>query len=402
MLYRICFFFIGAFLLQCPVAAKEQELLVEGYFDGYKIFDQGPYAIKFNKKAFLSIKKVEKVPQLEAPFLMPPLVDAHVHSMVFKDPHHHSLKEELAFNHGLSKSQYEDMILKYLGAMRKSGFLFLRDLGGPDRGEVLLKGLLSRHSDLPYVQMTTASLSWGQGQCFKGYNCATHFTDISTWEQRKREEFIKNYQGDFLKVYLDNDPVAGKMPLSIAADLIRLSKKYSLKVALHIRHDIRDTSVLDGEHVSFEHFNLQVNKVSKIRATLVPTLYPQSFKSQISAGKSAYHHDHIDHLGSLKEILEKKSFCFGSDFYYLSHDPVRSVGFYSLESLFEYKKLGFSNLELLKSITTNCYSLFKKNFSLGAIKVGAPAHFLLIEGNPAKSLKDLHNIKALYKEGQKL
>lgn len=63
------------------------------------------------------------------------------------------------------------------------------------------------------------------------------------------------------------------------------------------------------------------------------------------------------------------------------------------------KKAGLSNIEVLKTATTNTYKAFSLD-GFNELKKGSLSNFVLIEGNPITDLKDIRNKKVIYKQGK--
>ncbi|MEG0760335.1 MAG: amidohydrolase family protein, partial [Chryseobacterium sp.] len=69
-------------------------------------------------------------------------------------------------------------------------------------------------------------------------------------------------------------------------------------------------------------------------------------------------------------------------------------GFGMLEEMKLYKKTNISNLDILKSATTNFAFLFNGNY--GTIEMGKNADFILLSQNPLQNLNALENIEAVF------
>jgi imidazolonepropionase-like amidohydrolase len=63
------------------------------------------------------------------------------------------------------------------------------------------------------------------------------------------------------------------------------------------------------------------------------------------------------------------------------------------------KKTGLSNIEVLKSATTNTYTAFSLD-GFAELKKGSLPNFVLIEGNPVTELNDIRNKKMVYQNGK--
>lgn len=63
------------------------------------------------------------------------------------------------------------------------------------------------------------------------------------------------------------------------------------------------------------------------------------------------------------------------------------------------KKAGLSNIEVLKSATTNTYTAFSLD-GFAELKKGSLPNFVLVEGNPVTELNDIRNKKIVYQNGK--
>lgn len=66
-----------------------------------------------------------------------------------------------------------------------------------------------------------------------------------------------------------------------------------------------------------------------------------------------------------------------------------------------FVKLGFSEIEALKSATSTTSKAFKLG-NKGYIKEGFPADFILIKGDPTTHMVDIYNIEGIWKQGKRI
>jgi len=64
-----------------------------------------------------------------------------------------------------------------------------------------------------------------------------------------------------------------------------------------------------------------------------------------------------------------------------------------------YSKAGLSNIEVLKTVTSNPSNVFGLK-DIGTIREEMPANLILIDGNPLENLEDLNNIQHIWKKGK--
>lgn len=382
------------------------------YFDGENRHRQGPYQILIHQSKISDIRKgCDKSTQKDLlPFLMPPLVDAHVHAGFMALDFSKNLKADLSFNFSRNLKEQKRLSLSYLVDMRNKGFLFLRDLGGHYLARVTLSQIYKDHSDsLPFLESVHRAYSWGRGQCLEGYPCEQAFINIKELNRKEvltlmKEDKAKGYKN--VKIYRDNNPVPGEgMPDDWVSFFLKETRELNLNLAIHLIEPYQFKEPL-GDHVSLEHIHDGNSLGSNTRkAQLLPTpislnLIPYIRERGFEA--KSYYFDRLEVNKTISTLIKKgRKLCFGSDFYTVTGDPVRSFGFWSLDHLIEFHRLRMKTKDVLMMAGLNCRSLFKEN-GPSKIEVGNKANLLFLKGSPFQDIMDLHNIHSLYKEGVKL
>jgi imidazolonepropionase-like amidohydrolase len=71
--------------------------------------------------------------------------------------------------------------------------------------------------------------------------------------------------------------------------------------------------------------------------------------------------------------------------------------FTELES---YAEAGLPNSAILQTATINGAKWLGKEADFGTIEAGKRAHIILVDGDPLKDIKEMHNISAVIKDGR--
>jgi imidazolonepropionase-like amidohydrolase len=129
-----------------------QRITVGAYFDGERLHERGPYVFVLDGGCIAAIAPGQEQDPIDAPFLMPRLVDAHVH--VFLDGR--ILEGEARKLHLLKD---RDSLLatarENAAAAWEAGVALLRDAGDPHGINNALRGWLA--SDLPGLRLRSSS-----------------------------------------------------------------------------------------------------------------------------------------------------------------------------------------------------------------------------------------------------
>ncbi|MCF8060416.1 MAG: amidohydrolase family protein [Bacteriovoracaceae bacterium] len=393
---------------------KAETFVVDSYFDGKNVKRKGPFAITVSGSIITKITHENEL-RSNGHFLLPGLIDAHVHlfhenALPYND-HFKSLSATL----NLSKTQRMQFIEENLNDRIKKGFLWLRDLGGDRFGAVALGSLLKAKRDFyPYVEMMGESLTWGTGQCRAPLKCNRIGLNIKNLSQEQilfHLLRIKKEGASQVKVYLDADPFESElMPPDILKFILSKSKLIKLKVAIHSALNYPYSQIWSyiDDNVSLEHlYNFQANdQNTTTSASIVPTDVPFSFIEFLKNRGDEFRFLYFDKIRTEKRFQEllkhKRRLCFGSDFYYETRDPVKTRGFWAIEGLIDWHEMGMPAIEVLRSATSNCANVFDGGEELTKVGEGQRANFIIVKGDPEKNIRDLHNVLWVIKAGKVL
>lgn|GEM_PF-2372160 len=398
------------FILSPLQAARDGSWLVKEYFDGEdRVQKNSVIKVKSGRIVAISPLKESSTWDYSIPFAMPPMVDAHVHSTFF-DPYFASNPEAmLVFNRQLSNHDSQSKSFQLINDALKKGFLFLRDLGGEEEKVNSLKAALNKTPDIyPLLLTSGRAFASGKAQCDGDPSCARMFyPDSASLSDIKIRSLLRQKKElhEVVKIYFDNDPFEGKMRERELKRIVTLAKEIGLSVAIHVT-TVPPSFLSDKifRDVSFEHI-YQFNNSANIqkKSILVPTDLPLSFihhLNTVDSEKYSFHFYEKERQVKRMEYLRKSEACFGSDFYFLTADSVRTPYYWAIEGLLDYYSRGWSMAEVLRMVTTNCNKVFRG--ILPKILVGEEASFIGLNKSPFKDPQALHNVLWVIKKGSVL
>jgi len=82
--------------------------------------------------------------------------------------------------------------------------------------------------------------------------------------------------------------------------------------------------------------------------------------------------------------------------------PLRAQGFSEHLELQLMTEAGLTPLQALTVATKNSAKALKIDKNFGTIEVGKIADFIVVDGNPAKNIKDTRKIVSVYKAGKEV
>lgn len=248
----------------------------------------------------------------------------------------------------------------------------------------------------------------------------------------------KDYGFDFIKVLSIKNQ-------SLLKQLDSLCKKHDVKIAGHFPKNsdgkgFSDELVFSTNYNSFEHlgglignpecYENRIKKIKQHNVFVCPTMQwyavgygqyginemlnqrgmeyiPKEIKNDWAEksknyreklGKEGFEKERNEYASEMQERL-KVTKRLNDEGVKLLLSPDSSSkfivpGFGILEEMKLYKKTNISNLDILKSATTNFAFLFNGNY--GTIEMGKNADFILLSQNPLQNLNALENIEAVF------
>ena len=182
-----------------------------------------------------------------------------------------------------------------------------------------------------------------------------------------------------------------------------------LKIAAHTINKEGTRMAIEAGVSSIEHVEF-LSKEDAILAAkkniyLVPTDHSPKTVIRMME-KRKINQSSVDYQIKLKRERLKNAFlngvlsAFGSDYYFpVNHDS--NFGKESLRTIMSYAYLGVDNRNIFMMLTKNAATLLGKN-SLGEIRKGANATFILMKKNPLENLEHFFAKKQVYIDGARV
>ena len=354
-------------------------------------------------------------------YIIPGLIDAHTHLFLTDNSYDKDFPIELIKNSKQDPKERKSLGKNRAMAYLKGGFTTVRDLG--NSGYFLAKSLSEQSRSLknkiPRIFFS------GPGLCVlkcqfhhhasdylvnKEYKVINEKTDID-----KVINFYKEMKVSQIKIYLDNIPSTGFMGEKLLEKILASVKKFDLKVAAHAIDTESIKLAMKYKIHTLEHgYDLNSNHFSNFyqkNTILVPT--DLGIPEQLSVLKNQIHfkkervkqqiNDYIRKRGGRLVLAKENSMriAFGSDFYFpvkeIENDFIVSIR----NSIYLFKKFGFSNKEILRFLTTNAAKALSTN-KIGSIVKNNFADFLILNKNPINDIKAIEDINSIFLNGERI
>ncbi|MDH7447184.1 amidohydrolase family protein [Aquimarina sp. 2201CG14-23] len=386
-------------------------------------------------------------------FIMPGMVDTHIHffqtGSLYTRPdaidmrHVFSYEDEIQF----AKDIIPDNFKRYL----RLGITSVMDVGGPFYN-FKVRDSIAKNNISPNVYLTGPLFSPYQPEAF------SKLEDIPIEKITSKEEatvlFNKMiaYKPDFIKIwYIASNDIPAEKTFPIVEHIAQLTHKNNLKLTVHatqlntaklaikagadiLVHSVTDTTV-DKEFVKL----LKDNNVTYIPTLIVSRNYGKAFLANPSnhhqdltfANPAVYKTLTDINKFSDDEIPERilnlrKDGQWLEDRYILS-DSISSVNLKKLskegvniatgtdagnigtmhassyiQEIETMKKMGMSNIDIIKASTINAAKGFGLDTKIGSITEGKLADLVILNKNPIEDLQNLNTINEVIKSGKVL
>lgn len=385
-----------------------------------KLFDSRSGNVVTNKAIFIEkniVKEVKnddgnypagaEVIDMSGKFVMPGLIDAHVH--FFLHPYN-----ETSWNDQVLK---EDIPLRTLMAGEhaertlKSGFTSVRDLGteGAEYADKSLKDAIAKEivkGPRYYIASKAIVITEGYGP--KGYASHVHIpvgaeTADGEDEIRKTVRSQLGHGADWIKLYGDYRRKDGKTSPTYTEEELRVAVQEAAAVGVHvsvhaytpeaIKRAVRAgvKTIEHGSDADEETFKL----MKSANVTWVPTLAAIEAIAGYSSGeqKAAY----------LKKLEMQKvtfntalkagvSIICGSDAGVFSHGE----NYMEVDLLIKH---GMTPVQALQAATIKAAEVIDPSLKLGVIEPESLADIIAVDGDPLTRISDLKNIQLVVKDG---
>ncbi len=390
----------------------------------------------------------EIVQDLSGQWLIPGLIDAHIHLFqsggLYTRPdaidltHLHSYKSEIQW----LKDNAADILSRYLSI----GITTVIDLGGPTYNMHLRDSL--RGSTLhPNLWITGPLISTYQPKEFEIH-------DPPIIKAHNKQEAIRlvqdqlEHKPDFIKIwYISLPNQSAESTYDIIEAVISESHRHALKVAVHATQlntaklaikagaDILVHSVAEPIDEDFIQM-LGANNVIYIPTLVVSGNYTKVFGQTFKASPEDLRYAPPIPLGSLYDVhhLKDEPQLSLYAFYYdrmasedhvmdsikagnlkilIDHNITVATGtdagnigtmhgssYY--DEIYQMHQAGLTNLQILKASTINGAKVLAKDNAIGSIQIGKIADLVILNSNPLHDLNALKNIASIIKGGQLL
>ncbi|SET39051.1 metal-dependent hydrolase family protein [Thalassotalea agarivorans] len=357
-----------------------------------------------------------KVVDLKSQFVMPGLMDMHVHIQGERGPH--NLKDELKMSDELMQMRSQMYAMRTL----KAGFTTIRDVGNSGQELYALRdainygwvdgprivaaggvGITGGHADISGVKPELMALhdEHRKTVCDGPYDC-----------RRATRHAIK-YGADLIKitstggVLTDRATGVGQqMEMDELRNVVLAAERMGRKVASHAHQEDGIIAALEAGVHSIEHGSYAGPKAHKLfkekGAYLVPTLLagdtvvemakntnilsPAQAEKAIRVG--------TDMKGNFaKAVKANVKIAFGTD------SGVSIHGTNAKEAVLMHEG-GMSEMAILKSATVNAADLLSMSDTLGTIEAGKHADIVAYDGSPLSDIKELLDVDFVMKGGK--
>ena len=369
------------------------------------------------KKGFINVIKIDENANfidLSTSFVMPGLMDMHVHLQGELGPKNDSQSLRMSDADVLMKSTY------FAHKTLMAGFTTVRDLGAsPEQIYALRDGIAKGwvvgpriiasggvsvtggHGDVDGLSPDLLELRTAKTICDGPYDC-----------RRATRRAIK-FGADVIKitstggVLSDTNTGTGQqMADDELKEVVDAAHALGRKVASHAHAAAGINAALRAGVDSIEHGSY-ANKESiklfkKTGAYLVPTLLAGDTVVNLAKNTnfmSAAIKAKAIRVGADMTANFKKSYQSGVKIAYGTDSGVSHHGINGQEAVL-MAKAGMENSEILKTATVNAADLISMSDSLGTLEVGKIADIIAFDGNPLKHINELLDVDFVMKNGK--
>jgi imidazolonepropionase-like amidohydrolase len=336
-----------------------------------------------------NLKKID----LEQSWIIPGLIDAHVHIC-------HEGDQDLAVQFRPDEPLISSIFraAKNLNTALQTGVTLVKDVGSYQRrGIKIKKAIKMNFFHVPTVISCGNLLTTPRGHVF---NLGKEVKGIENCKKAVRNEII--HGADFIKV--TNDPI-GFSPEELSA-IVEETHRLGKIVSCHSYTEESIQMALDAKADTIEHgspFNREmILQIKKQGTIIVPTLYC-AIKS-VDIEKSLINENDLplfqrwlsDLMKNIPIAIKNEiNIAAGTD---AGFPPIQ---FFSIvDEIISYVKVGASPLTAIKYATFNSARACAMENQNGNISIGKNANLLVLKKNPLDNIENLRSIKMVIKDGK--
>jgi len=369
------------------------------------------------KKGFVKPKEISKnatLIDLSSSFVLPGLMDMHVHLQGEFSPKNDSEKLRMSDADKLVKSAY------FAKKTLMAGFTTVRDLGGsPEQSFALRDGIKKGYIDGPRIIAagSNVAVTGGHGDVD---GMSPDLLDMHTaqticdgpYDCRRATRRAIKYGADVIKitstggVLSDTNTGTGQqMADDELTEVVNAAHALGRKVASHAHAATGINAALRAGVDSIEHGSYANEESIKLfkqtGAYLVPTLMAgdtvvdmaknSNFMSPVIAAKAI-------RVGGDMIANFKRSVKAGVKIAYGTDSGVSRHGNNAREAVLMYQT-GMKPNEIIKSATINAADLIGKSDSLGTLVIGKIADIIAVDNSPLKNIEALLDVDFVMKSG---
>lgn len=366
-------------------------------------------------KGYVKAKPSEKLIDLSKKYVMPGLIDMHVH-----------IEGQTAKDQFQKRIQYSEADVafesqKYAKITLMAGFTTVRDMGGTNVN-ISLRNAIARGSVVGpriFTSGKTIATTGGHGDPSNGIGTNLMLPEDSkngvvNSAEQARQAVRQRYQdgADWIKITATGGVLSiaknGKGPqfqMDELEGLISTANDYNFKVAAHAHGADGMKRALRAGVTTIEHGSFLDDECIKLflekGAYLVPTIIAGKTASD-SAKIPGYYHPFVVKKALETGVMIQDAFaraykagvniCFGTDAGVYPH------GYNAKE--FQYMtEAGMPMMEALKAATITNAKVLDMADQLGAIENGKLADIIAVDEDPIKNVKTMMNVTFVMKDG---
>ncbi len=371
------------------------------------------------KKGFISpesIAKDAKFIDLSSSFVMPGLMDMHVHLQGELGPKNDS--------DALKMSSQLMQMKSHMHAMRtlNAGFTTVRDVGSSSQEMYALRDAI----DKGWMQGPTIIAAGGVGitgghadvsgvspELMEFHDESNKTVCDGPFDCRRAARHAIKYGANLIKitstggVLTDRATGTGQqMEMDELKEVVLAAKRMGAKVASHAHQEDGIIAALEAGVASIEHGTYAGEKSYKLfkktGAYLVPTLLAGETVLQMAKNTDILSESQkakaikvgTDMKGNFAKAYQAGvNIAFGTD------SGVSKHGINAQEAVLMYKA-GMSAADIIKSATVNAADLINRSESLGTLEVGKMADIIATDGSPLVNIEELLDVDFVMKSGE--